>query len=35
MKLILGDCIEKLKEIPDNSVDSIVTCTLYVEGGIM
>lgn len=24
-KLILGDCIEKLKEIPENSIDGIVT----------
>ena len=25
MKLINGDCLEKLKELPDNSVDAIVT----------
>ena len=24
-EILLGDCLEKLKEIPDNSVDSIVT----------
>lgn len=29
MKLILGDCLEKLKELPDNSVDSIVTDPPY------
>jgi DNA modification methylase len=29
MKLILGDCIEKLKEFDDNSVDSIVTDPPY------
>ena len=29
MKLILGDSIEKLKELPDNSVDSIVTDPPY------
>ena len=25
MRLINGDCLEKLKELPDNSVDAIVT----------
>ena len=25
MKLLLGDCLEKLKELDDNSVDSVVT----------
>ena len=25
IKLILGDCIEKLKTIPDNSIDSVVS----------
>ncbi len=25
IKLILGDCLSKMKDIPDNSVDSIVT----------
>jgi len=25
IKLVLGDCLEKLKELGDNSVDSIVT----------
>lgn len=29
MNLILGDCLEKLKELPDNSVDSIVTDPPY------
>lgn len=29
MKLILGDCIEKLKELKDNSIDSIVTDPPY------
>ena len=28
-KLILGDCLEKLKDIPDNSVDSVVTDPPY------
>ena len=25
MRLLLGDCIDKLKELDDNSIDSIVT----------
>ncbi len=25
MKLLLGDCLSKLKELEDNSIDSIVT----------
>ena len=29
MKLILGDCIEEMKKLPDNSVDSIVTDPPY------
>ena len=29
MKLILGDCLDKLKELKDNSVDSIVTDPPY------
>ena len=29
MKLILGDCLEKLKELPDNSVDTIITDPPY------
>lgn len=29
MKLILGDCLEKLKDLPDNSIDSIVTDPPY------
>lgn len=29
MKLILGDCLEKLKDLSDNSVDSIVTDPPY------
>jgi len=32
MKLILGDCLEKLKDLPDNSVDSIVTDPPYGLG---
>ena len=28
-KIICGDCIEKLKELPENSVDSIVTDPPY------
>lgn len=35
MKILQGDCKEVLKTLPDNSVDSIVTCNLYVEGVIM
>lgn len=31
-KLLLGDCLEKLKELPDNSVDSIVTDPPYGLG---
>jgi DNA modification methylase len=29
MKLLLGDCLNRLKELPDNSVDSIVTDPPY------
>jgi site-specific DNA-methyltransferase (adenine-specific) len=29
MRLILGDCLDKLKDLPDNSVDSIVTDPPY------
>ena len=29
MKLLLGDCLEKLKELEDNSIDSIVTDPPY------
>lgn len=32
MKLILGDCLEKLKELPDNSIDSVVTDPPYGIG---
>ena len=32
MKLILGDCIDKLKELPENSVDSIITDPPYELG---
>tara|TARA_R110002126_G_scaffold282622_1_gene431159 strand:+ start:524 stop:1687 length:1164 start_codon:yes stop_codon:yes gene_type:complete len=32
MRLELGDCLEKLKELPDNSVDSIVTDPPYGIG---
>ena len=28
-KIIQGDCLEKLKELPDNSVDSVVTDPPY------
>ena len=31
-KIIQGDCLEKLKELPDNSVDSIVTDPPYELG---
>ena len=31
-KVILGDCLEKLKELEDNSVDSIVTDPPYELG---
>ncbi len=29
MKLLVGDCLERLKELPDNSVDSVVTDPPY------
>ena len=29
MRLLLGDCLDKLKELDDNSVDSIVTDPPY------
>jgi len=29
MKLLLGDCIEKMKELPENSVDTIITDPPY------
>jgi DNA modification methylase len=29
MKLLLGDCLDKLKELEDNSIDSIVTDPPY------
>lgn len=29
MKLLLGDCLDKLKELGDNTVDSIVTDPPY------
>jgi DNA modification methylase len=29
VKLLLGDCLDKLKELEDNSVDSIVTDPPY------
>jgi len=29
MKLILGDCIEKMKELPSNSIDAIITDPPY------
>lgn len=34
-KIIQGNCLEELRELEDNSIDSIVTCNLYVEGVIM
>lgn len=27
--ILLGDCLERLKELPDNSVDSVVTDPPY------
>jgi len=32
MKLILGDCVEKLKELEDNSVDAVITDPPYALG---
>lgn len=32
IKLILGDCLEKMKDLPDNSVDAIVTDPPYELG---
>ena len=32
LKMLQGDCIEKMKEIPDNSIDSIVTDPPYELG---
>jgi site-specific DNA-methyltransferase (adenine-specific) len=32
MRLELGDCLEKLKELPDNSIDSVVTDPPYGIG---
>jgi len=29
VKLILGDCLEKMKDIPDNSVDAVITDPPY------
>jgi len=31
VKLLLGDCIEQLKTLADNSVDSIVTDPPYIR----
>ncbi len=31
-KIITGDCIEKLKELPDNSIESVVTDPPYELG---
>ena len=28
-ELILGDCIEKMKDIPDNSIDMVMTSPPY------
>ena len=30
MKLILGDCIEKMKELLENSIDAIITDPLWL-----
>jgi len=30
-KIILGDCIENLKKIPDNSIDLIITSPPYED----
>ena len=32
IKLLLGDCLDKLKELEDNSVDSVVTDPPYGLG---
>lgn len=32
-KIICGDCLEVLKEIPDNSIDCVVTSPPYNLGG--
>ncbi len=34
IKLILGDCLEKMKEIPDKSVDLVLTSPPYNMGGV-
>ena len=34
-EVLQGDCLVKLKEIADNSVDAIITCNLYVGGVII
>jgi len=31
--LLLGDCLEQLKDLPDNSVDSVVTDPPYGFAG--
>ena len=28
MWLMLGDCLERMKEIPDGSVDMVLACTV-------
>jgi len=35
MKIINADCLLAMKEMPDNSVDAIITCNLYVGGVII
>ena len=30
-QIILGDCLEKMKELPDNSIDAIITDPPYYE----
>ena len=32
-KIILGDSLEALRQIPDNSVDAVITDPPYASGG--
>lgn len=32
-KIFLGDCLEILRQLPDNSVDAIITDPPYASGG--
>ena len=34
-ELLQGDCLIRLKELKDNSIDAIITCNLYVGGVII